>query len=1180
MPINTNDIKLLESERLTDTDDGGGRATGRVIQSGEINALFPPIDRIDQAFGEFSARKVFGGPQTLDTATYYGAHSAIIQDAADPNISVLMVDTKSDSDTLRDLKNFVQSYQVKGTKTLAQLWGDHLQHQQSLLLFQPVSEAVPSPNDVLFLTEGNKEQAVRIRNVTAEVRQVSVSSSNGDVLVIELRRIMLDLFNGLETPFSGGQPNRIFSHTGALIYTSRPSSGVKYFGVKPLAAAVAAGAYQVKVNDPYLPLAPASRRTEALAAQYPYDNLLTRVTMSQTVEAQNLTLYRDGNTQEYYAYLPWLVGQGATLNISGSILKDRSDGVFEPVGGGEWESARQDTATKRLIAVRRQGLGTNPTYGATLSGKAACMVANQILNEGLVIDTANQRTSYVFDLSELPPELASIKVQYRVLGKSYLANVNGRGEVYGDATGRIDATSNVLQLTLPALPDLGSTVLVTWASNDAVSITTVENRALQNSAKYEYTLSHPIKVGSLTVKWRNQGQELTATDGGTPGSLSHQGQIIGKVAYSNTNGVGEVVFTPGSFLARAVYPDPNTQVTIEYLQSTAKSQAVQMAGGETQLAITLDHAPEPGSVHFTVITEQSHDMVTGERPFLGVSATTRSRSLGWFDDGQGSIVSDSGLSGSVNYLTKSVNSVIAGTYNQTKARIESNHWGAKVVVSQTPATEYVPPQTVLVQYQVQQAAGLAQSESFAVGVLNLRLTQSLTQPILPGSVRLVSGSETLIDVKGALVKGYHPQTGAGQQVGTIDYASHTATFADWTGEHYSVRTLAVSNRLSALNRLVFNTMASPLARNGLNLSATTLSGKRLTGSADNDGNLIGDFVGKVNFDSGLVIATAPDTQNVGQLLPLVPASFQYSGVVEQMVPLDKEVIKIDPIRLPPDGRVPIYREGDLLLLAHTGKVAVATPTAGQVVQTGREYLAALDVVDSKGVALRETEYTADLLAGRVTFATPLSVVDAGGNALTPPLTVRHRIEHMTPVASVQVNGTLGLLTPPYHDYPAGESVACSCPIHGDRWARVHTFFTQANWNSSNPVWSDERVGADTTAKYNALNFPLEMTNQGGINERWAIVFTSASSFNVVGETLGIIATGTTAADTAPINPNTGKPYFVIRAGGWGSGWATNNVVRFNTGASISPVWLIRVTQPGKLQRDQDEFVYQIRGDVV
>ena len=85
----------------------------------------------------------------------------------------------------------------------------------------------------------------------------------------------------------------------------------------------------------------------------------------------------------------------------------------------------------------------------------------------------------------------------------------------------------------------------------------------------------------------------------------------------------------------------------------------------------------------------------------------------------------------------------------------------------------------------------------------------------------------------------------------------------------------------------------------------------------------------------------------------------------------------------------------------------------------------------------------------------------------------------------------------------------SALLFGDMFARVTGVFDQVTWTY---VWSDARIGANATGEYNTVNYPIEVLNNGAVTERWRINFTSANAFQVIGENLGVIATGTTAAD--------------------------------------------------------------------
>ncbi len=74
MTINKDDIKLYASQRLTDEDNGGGRATGDVVVDGQVNNLFRDISRIDRTVGDVAMRKVFVGVVLFNTESQDMAH--------------------------------------------------------------------------------------------------------------------------------------------------------------------------------------------------------------------------------------------------------------------------------------------------------------------------------------------------------------------------------------------------------------------------------------------------------------------------------------------------------------------------------------------------------------------------------------------------------------------------------------------------------------------------------------------------------------------------------------------------------------------------------------------------------------------------------------------------------------------------------------------------------------------------------------------------------------------------------------------------------------------------------------------------------------------------------------------------------------------------------------------------
>jgi hypothetical protein len=122
-------------------------------------------------------------------------------------------------------------------------------------------------------------------------------------------------------------------------------------------------------------------------------------------------------------------------------------------------------------------------------------------------------------------------------------------------------------------------------------------------------------------------------------------------------------------------------------------------------------------------------------------------------------------------------------------------------------------------------------------------------------------------------------------------------------------------------------------------------------------------------------------------------------------------------------------------------------------------------------------------------------------------------------------------------------------------------------------------GSAAPATFNDAVYPIAVSNKGAATERWAIVFVSNTAYNIVGENVGVIGTGNTATNSAPLNPATGEPYFTLPSAGWGLGWSVGNVLRFNTVAAAFPVWVVRTILQGPETVPNDTFTLLVRGDV-
>jgi len=316
-----------------------------------------------------------------------------------------------------------------------------------------------------------------------------------------------------------------------------------------------------------------------------------------------------------------------------------------------------------------------------------------------------------------------------------------------------------------------------------------------------------------------------------------------------------------------------------------------------------------------------------------------------------------------------------------------------------------------------------------------------------------------------------------------------------------------------------------------------------------------------------------ETGKVWKPMPVYADSLEYLAVVYSYIPLSADLLGLNPVRLPSDGRVVVVKPGDVVVIHNTKNLALGQglPAAGQSFSLPRA-ADSVEVYDSADPPLRvpTTEYSHEAGSGSLVFADPLDLA-----AFTPPLVANHRIEEMMLVAETQINGQISLGRSVAKPFPAEETFVSTSLNFGDLRARAYGMFDQRTWNNT---WSDDLIGDAANATYNEIDYPVKVLNSGAVKERWALVFTSTMMFNIIAEKRGIVGTGYISQDCQPLNNNTGKPYFFIDYRGWGVGWAAGNAVRFNTDGASAPIWFVRTTLQAPPTEPEDHFTVQLRGD--
>ena len=123
-------------------------------------------------------------------------------------------------------------------------------------------------------------------------------------------------------------------------------------------------------------------------------------------------------------------------------------------------------------------------------------------------------------------------------------------------------------------------------------------------------------------------------------------------------------------------------------------------------------------------------------------------------------------------------------------------------------------------------------------------------------------------------------------------------------------------------------------------------------------------------------------------------------------------------------------------------------------------------------------------------------------------------------------------------------------------------------------WAESAAGSGT---YDEAGSPLALDHIGSVSQLWTITFTGATTFDVTGDQVGSVGSGSTGADFAPNNPDHAKPYFTLLLAGWAGVWANLDTVTFRTDPAGFAVWEKRVIPPGAASLAGNEVTLGVDG---
>ncbi len=1177
MAITQNDLEILKSEIMADTPDGGGLPTGIAVIDGVSNNLLPDVSDIDRLIGRVRLRKVYIAVKTANTDLLQAPRMLLTELPDNPNISVFFFKASSFADRRVDAQNKIESYLAFGSKWAGHVLETQLIGQRVIQVSLDKGDQIPAVGQPLVLVqnEGQSDEyyqyirPLKVDTVERRFQRTVSETVTRTVATIEFGDTLTKTFNGLTVPefYQNASTNR-----RAILREARVADAAKYYSASRLAEPVVAmQSRQVRLDSIYTQVVPSTQVETPILQRDPANQVDTQargdgvINISQSVNVTTNTAFS----------LPSGIAVGTlNLTVGANYLTDRDGELVDSQG--------------KAFASIKYGIGQITWYGllslgqTTITGsyKPASEFTRVAQTDYQVVDD-NAGYNFVRELGAEPVP-NSLKVTYTVGGDNYLVHDDGRGNLIDDdGNGRGTVQGKTVLLTTAAIPDAASYIVYSFG----VDLDTVKYGEQALAPAYHAAIIEDEVVGDITITW---GGNKTATmsngviTGDATGTYDGREihiapkQTVAKdtvftVSYnkmldsmiSPINAFYNPNSTDGTFTATIDMGgaiDGDIDLRVELYDGNAQVAVNLSTVGTTGASLRIDGVAYP--TYATTVMYRSGNMVT---PQTGSS---------WYaaDNGAGGQWKVFLVSSSVDKVAGTSTFSIKVSRRKTVTDVVMvGGLNKKPLFTTTSQDENLNIKTVQI-YGSAEVGSTTEAATFDMTADKLLIAPPMESktPVVSGSVFVDAVGYNLRDDNGRVKNG-------NDVVGDINLNSGVIELTTWKVEQQNATTLKSMLRENdpvPLANIIFRTPVAPLKKASLQISAELSDGTMLSLSTDEQGGITGSKYahGTVDFKAGFValyfyeklgvtanpsivneswydaanIYMEGSTNYINKPIYVKPDSIRYNAIAYSYLPLDKELIGLDPVRLPTDGRVPFVRKGDSIAITELKTMQLPTNAANDTFDLGFERLSDVNVVDSTGKKVSFDYLDIDLDAGTLQLNGLFDM-----SFYTAPLTAKYRIMDIALVIETDISGRVTLSTPITHDYSTA-AVFSSMLLAGDMQARAYNVFGQKSWGS---VWSNTLIGDATTSQLQITNNPIVVTNRDAIEERWALVFTGSTSFRIIGETVGEIGIGSTSTTTSPVNPMTAQPYFTIPQEAWGSGWSANNVVRFNTASAKYPVWI-------------------------
>ena len=1183
--INRSDLQFFPSERLTDNDDGGGMPLGTPI-SGEANELFNPISSIARVNGGFYLRLVYAGVMRADDEPLIGSFAAITKPPSDPTVSYLLSRANKFGELRHESLDRIEAYNVASIESRMTLLSTQSQNSKIIQAYQRVGEPLPNVGDVYCLRQDKAgypkaEQYIQVSRVTSEDRTFTAQNSGSTPREFAVTVVKMEISGKLKADFIGTDyPVEGYFNNPCKIREVSIADAAQYYGIKPLAAAINKDAIQIKIPDLMEKIVPTNQIETFLTNLNAAGQRQTLFDSGKTGADGVVTLtisksHGAGSVSSIY------LGNAATPN---TVIIETNSGQITDKGGNL-------VLADAIVGTISYSTGELSISAATYSGYLTSVAFRPAGSEIQVADTARENVTinnrgYGWTLNIVPsPAIGSLTVSYRAQGQWYELRDDGTGILRGASqahgSGNINYATGGVQLTTGELPDVGSAIIYSWGTRARYF-----NRAgTTASAKMILQLAQDADPSSISLAW-NDGVAKTATS-------DAKGKVTGNWTGQYDSATRQIRIDTG---ANFSHPAGVLDVAVSYSagEKTAMVFNAPVRDGAGKVTLTLGDIPlKPNTVRlkYNLAVEDLESQSYNQ--WSGLTKTLT-------DDGAGKLVDSTGANvGTIDYSARVAAFTPATTVQVPKRNYTTETYdgmgGDGLIVkfsrqvfsgfTQVSANATLPlDASALVEVWFYDTSPTSTTtEQLTSGNIEINVLPSFAEVVMPASLNFIWGGRTYFDKNGVIHTNLNVNNGASDIAGSVNYASGIVMLKDWTwtnGNAPNIKALATSISGNPVDSVTFRTPSAPIRPGSLELRATALDGTQVTAKATVGGVMASTgIMGAVDAEYGLadvqfgswVTATGNESEpwynadavredgKIWRSKHVFANTITYDARSYSYLPVDSNVVKIDTVRLPQDGKIPIFRRGDTIIIGNRVTTDIGSAhTGGQTVTLPRNDVTRIGVVDADDKNVDATLWDYDLAAGTITWKTPLDL-----SMYKMPLKINHAQEERNRIREVDIDGTLSLLFAMRRSYPIADTYVSSVLIGGDLQVRVSIPFTQRSWNN---VWQDTPVGEQLLNKLNLKDYPMILTDDGAIKERWMIKMTGTNQFELYGETLGFVMRGDTLTNLAPINPATGKPYFTLpkQAFGADAPWANQDVIRFNTWGTLLPVLVLCAVQPNPI----------------